>query len=108
MLEAHEEYMLAKCWREHDDRNAAQRLVTSHLRLVAKIAISYRGYGLPISEVISEGNIALMQAAKLFHPHKGFPLATYPRSGVKIHPRPPPRHRPMYPNRPEFTNSRQA
>ena len=61
MLEAHEEYMLAKCWREQGDRNAAQRLVTSHLRLVAKIAIGYRGYGLPISEVISEGNIGLMR-----------------------------------------------
>src|SRR5258706_14814136 len=77
MLEAHEEYMLAKCWREHGDRNAAQRLVTSHLRLVAKIAIGYRGYGLPISEVISEGNIGLMQAVKRFEPDKGFRLATY-------------------------------
>src|SRR5260370_670714 len=77
MLEAHEEFMLAKCWREHGDRNAAQRLVTSHLRLVAKIAIGYRGYGLPISEVISEGNIGLMQAVKRFEPDKGFRLATY-------------------------------
>jgi RNA polymerase sigma-32 factor len=77
MLEAHEEYMLAKCWREHGDRNAAQRLVTSHLRLVAKIAIGYRGYGLPISEVISEGNIGLMQAVKRFEPDKGFRLVTY-------------------------------
>src|SRR5260370_602662 len=77
MLEAHEEFMLAKCWREHGDRNAAQRLVTSHLRLVAKIAIGYRGYGLPISEVISEGNIGLMQAVKRFEPDRGFRLATY-------------------------------
>ena len=77
MLEAHEECMLAKCWREHGDRNAAQRLVTSHLRLVAKIAIGYRGYGLPISEVISEGNIGLMQAVKRFEPDKGFRLVTY-------------------------------
>jgi RNA polymerase sigma-32 factor len=77
MLEGHEEYMLAKCWREHGDRNAAQRLVTSHLRLVAKIAIGYRGYGLPISEVISEGNIGLMQAVKRFEPDKGFRLVTY-------------------------------
>ena len=77
MLEAHEEYMLARSWREHGDRNAAQRLVTSHLRLVAKIAIGYRGYGLPISEVISEGNIGLMQAVKRFEPDKGFRLATY-------------------------------
>jgi len=77
MLEAHEEYMLARSWREHGDRNAAQRLVTSHLRLVAKIAIGYRGYGLPISEVISEGNIGLMQAVKRFEPDKGFRLAIY-------------------------------
>ena len=83
MLEPHEEYMLAKCWREHDDRNAAQRLVTSHLRLVAKIAIGYRGYGLPISEVISEGNIGLMQAVKRFEPDRGFRLATYAMWWIK-------------------------
>ena len=83
MLEPHEEYMLAKCWREHGDRSAAQRLVTSHLRLVAKIAIGYRGYGLPISEVISEGNIGLMQAVKRFEPDKGFRLATYAMWWIK-------------------------
>jgi RNA polymerase sigma-32 factor len=77
MLEPQEEYMLAKRWREHDDRAAAHRLVTSHLRLVAKIAMGYRGYGLPISEVISEGNVGLMQAVKRFEPDKGFRLATY-------------------------------
>src|ERR1700757_2522624 len=77
MLEPQEEYMLAKRWREHDDRDAAQKLVTSHLRLVAKIAMGYRGYGLPISEVVSEGNVGLMQAVKRFEPEKGFRLATY-------------------------------
>jgi RNA polymerase sigma-32 factor len=77
MLEAQEEFTLAKRWREHGDRNAAHRLVTSHLRLVAKIAAGYRGYGLPISEVISEGNIGLMQAVRRFQPEKGFRLATY-------------------------------
>src|ERR1700756_2555653 len=77
MLEPQEEYMLAKRWREHDDRDAAQKLVTSHLRLVAKIAMGYRGYGLPISEVVSEGNVGLMQAVKRFEPDKGFRLATY-------------------------------
>jgi RNA polymerase sigma-32 factor len=77
MLEPQEEYMLAKSGREHGDRDAAHRLVTSHLRLVAKIAASYRGYGLPISEVISEGNVGLMQAVKRFEPDKGFRLATY-------------------------------
>ena len=75
MLEPQEEYMLAKQWRERDDRDAAQRLVTSHLRLVAKIAMGYRGY--PISEVISEGNVGLMQAVRRFEPDKGFRLATY-------------------------------
>ena len=70
MLEPQEEYMLAKSWREHGDRDAAHRLVTSHLRLVAKIAMGYRGYGLPISEVISEGNIGLMQAVKRFQPER--------------------------------------
>ena len=77
MLEPQEEYMLAKRWREHGDRDAAHRLVTSHLRLVAKIAMGYRGYGLPIGEVISEGNVGLMQAVKKFDPDKGFRLATY-------------------------------
>jgi RNA polymerase sigma-32 factor len=77
MLEPSEEYMLAKRWREHEDREAAHKLVTSHLRLVAKIAMGYRGYGLPISEVISEGNVGLMQAVKKFEPDKGFRLATY-------------------------------
>ena len=77
MLEPNEEYMLAKAYKEHDDRGAAQRLVTSHLRLVAKIAMGYRGYGLPIGEVISEGNVGLMQAVKRFEPEKGFRLATY-------------------------------
>jgi RNA polymerase sigma-32 factor len=77
MLEPQEEYMLAKSWREHGDRDAAHRLVTSHLRLAAKTAMRYRGYGLPISEVISEGNVGLMQAVKRFEPVKGFRLATY-------------------------------
>jgi RNA polymerase sigma-32 factor len=77
MLEPHEEYMLAKRWREHGDRGAAHKLVTSHLRLVAKVAMSYRGYGLPISEAISEGNVGLMQAVERFEPEKGFRLATY-------------------------------
>jgi len=77
MLEKNEEFMLAKRWREHEDPQAAERLVTSHLRLVAKMAMGYRGYGLPIAEVISEGNIGLMQAVKKFDPDKGFRLATY-------------------------------
>jgi RNA polymerase sigma-32 factor len=77
MLEAEEESLLAKRWREHGDRDAAHKLVTSHLRLVAKIAVGYRGYGLPIAEVISEGNVGLMQAAKRFDPQKGFRFATY-------------------------------
>jgi RNA polymerase sigma-32 factor len=77
MLEPQEEYMLAKRWREHEDPDAAHKLVTSHLRLVAKIAMGYRGYGLPISEVVSEGNVGLMQAVKRFEPDKGFRLATY-------------------------------
>ncbi len=83
MLEPHEEYMLAKRWREPGDRDAAHRLVTSHLRLVAKIAMGYRGYGLPISEVISEGNVGLMQAIKRFEPDKGFRLATYATWWIK-------------------------
>src|SRR5260370_13470646 len=77
MLERQEEYMLAKRWREHGDRDAANKLVTSHLRLVTKIARDYRGYGLPISEVISEGNAGLMQAIERFEPEKGFRFATY-------------------------------
>ena len=77
MLAKDEEFMLAKRWREHEDPGAAHRLVTSHLRLVAKIAMGYRGYGLPIGEVISEGNVGLMQAVKKFEPDKGFRLATY-------------------------------
>jgi RNA polymerase sigma-32 factor len=83
MLEPSEEYMLAKRWREHGDRDAAHRLVTSHLRLVAKIAMGYRGYGLPISEVVSEGNVGLMQAVKRFEPEKGFRLATYAMWWIK-------------------------
>ena len=77
MLEPGEEFILAKRWREHGDRRAAHRLVTSHLRLVAKIAMGYRGYGMPMSEVISEGNVGLMQAVKRFEPERGFRLATY-------------------------------
>jgi RNA polymerase sigma-32 factor len=77
MLAKDEEFMLAKRWREHEDPEAAHKLVTSHLRLVAKIAMGYRGYGLPIGEVISEGNVGLMQAVKKFEPDKGFRLATY-------------------------------
>ena len=77
MLTPEEEYILAQRWREHGDRSAAQRLVTSHLRLVAKIAMGYRGYGLPLAELISEGNIGMMQAVKKFEPERGFRLATY-------------------------------
>src|SRR6266508_6442828 len=77
MLERQEEYMLAKRWCEHGDRDAAHKLVTSHLRLVTKIARDYRGYGLPMSEAISEGNVGLMQAVERFEPEKGFRLATY-------------------------------
>jgi len=83
MLEPQQEYMLAKRWREHGDPTAAHKLVTSHLRLVAKIAMGYRGYGLPISEVISEGNVGLMQAVKRFEPEKGFRLATYAMWWIK-------------------------
>src|SRR6195256_969090 len=83
MLEPQQEYMFAKRWREHDDRDAAHHLVTSHLRLVAKIAMGYRGYGLPISEVVSEGNVGLMQALKRFEPEKGFRLATYAMWWIK-------------------------
>src|SRR5436189_2673934 len=77
MLARQEEYMLAERWREHCDRDAAHKLVTSHLRLVAKIARDYRGYGLPIAEAISEGNVGLMQAVERFEPEKGFRLGTY-------------------------------
>ena len=77
MLEQQQEYMLAKSWREHGDVDAAHQLVTSHLRLVAKIAMGYRGYGLPVSELISEGNVGMMQAVKRFDPERGFRLATY-------------------------------
>jgi RNA polymerase sigma-32 factor len=83
MLEPKEEFMLAKRWREHGDTEAAHKLVTSHLRLVAKIAMGYRGYGLPISEVVSEGNVGLMQAVKRFEPDKGFRLATYAMWWIK-------------------------
>ena len=83
MLEPDEEYMLAKRYLEHDDRDAAHKLVTSHLRLVAKIAMGYRGYGLPIGEVISEGNVGLMQAVKKFDPERGFRLATYAMWWIK-------------------------
>jgi RNA polymerase sigma-32 factor len=77
MLAPEEEYMLGKSWREHGDIDAAHKLVTSHLRLVAKIAMGYRGYGLPLSELISEGNVGMMQAVKRFEPDRGFRLATY-------------------------------
>ena len=77
MLQANEEYMLARRWVEHEDTEAAHQLVTSHLRLVAKIAMGYRGYGLPVAELISEGNIGMMQAVKRFDPERGFRLATY-------------------------------
>ncbi|GGK45745.1 RNA polymerase sigma factor RpoH [Salinarimonas ramus] len=83
MLDPAEEFMLAKRWREHGDSDAAHKLVTSHLRLVAKIAMGYRGYGLPISEVVSEGNVGLMQAIKRFEPDKGFRLATYAMWWIK-------------------------
>ncbi|WP_174803993.1 RNA polymerase sigma factor RpoH [Martelella limonii] len=83
MLEPQQEYMLAKRYQEHDDRGAAHKLVTSHLRLVAKIAMGYRGYGLPIGEVVSEGNVGLMQAVKKFDPERGFRLATYAMWWIK-------------------------
>ncbi|MEG9526610.1 MAG: RNA polymerase factor sigma-32, partial [Hyphomicrobiales bacterium] len=83
MLEPTEEFTLAKSWRDAGDREAAHRLVTSHLRLVAKIAMGYRGYGLPIGEVVSEGNVGLMQAVKRFDPDKGFRLATYAMWWIK-------------------------
>lgn len=83
MLQPDEEYMLAKRYHEHDDTEAAHRMVTSHLRLVAKIAMGYRGYGLPIGEVVSEGNVGLMQAVKKFDPERGFRLATYAMWWIK-------------------------
>ena len=83
MLSAEEEYMLAKSWRDRGDLQSAQKLVTSHLRLVAKMAMGYRGYGLPVSEMVSEGNIGLMQAVKKFEPEKGFRLATYAMWWIK-------------------------
>ena len=83
MLDAEEEYMLAKNWRESGNLQSAHKLVTSHLRLVAKIAMGYRGYGLPVNELISEGNIGLMQAVKKFDPDKGFRLATYAMWWIK-------------------------
>jgi RNA polymerase sigma-32 factor len=83
MLQRQEEYMLAKRWRAHGDNDAAHKLVTSHLRLVTKIASGYRGYGLPISEVVSEGNIGLLQAVKRFNPEKGFRLSTYATWWIK-------------------------
>ena len=83
MLDAEEEYMLAKNWRENGNLKAAHKLVTSHLRLVAKIAMGYKGYGLPVNEMISEGNVGLMQAVKKFEPEKGFRLATYAMWWIK-------------------------
>ena len=83
MLTSEEEFMLAKAWVDHDDRKSAHRLVTSHLRLAAKIALGYRGYGLPINEVVSEANVGLMQAVKRFDPDKGFRLATYAMWWIK-------------------------
>ena len=83
MLTAEEEYMLAKSWQDRGNLKSAHKLVTSHLRLVAKIAMGYRGYGLPVSELVSEGNIGLMQAVKKFDPEKGFRLATYAMWWIK-------------------------
>src|SRR3982075_1283864 len=83
MLERDQEYRLAKRWRDHGDRDAANQLVTSHLRLAAKIAMAYRGYGLPVSEIISEGNVGLMQALNRFEPEKGFRFATYAMWWIK-------------------------
>merc|ERR1712072_1076198 len=83
MLSAEEEYMLAKSWKDRGDIKSAQKLITSHLRLVAKIAMGYRGYGLPLNEMVSEGNIGLMQAVKKFEPERGFRLATYAMWWIK-------------------------
>ena len=83
MLDAEEEYMLAKNWKTTGNVKSAEKLVTSHLRLVAKIAMRYKGYGLPMNEIISEGNVGLMQAVKKFEPEKGFRLATYAMWWIK-------------------------
>src|SRR3974377_653111 len=83
MLEPQQEYMLAKRWQEHEDAAAAQKLVTSHLRLVARIAMGYRGYGLPIGEVISEGNVGLMQAVKKIDPARAFRVSSWATGGVQ-------------------------
>ena len=83
MLDSEEEYMLAKSWKDRGDLKSAEKLVTSHLRLVAKIAMGYRGYGLPIGELVSEGNVGLMKAVKKFDPEKGFRLATYAMWWIK-------------------------
>jgi RNA polymerase sigma-32 factor len=83
MLSSEEEFMLAKSWRDRGDINSVKKLVTSHLRLVAKIAMGYRGYGLPVSELVSEGNVGLMKAVKKFEPEKGFRLATYAMWWIK-------------------------
>src|SRR5258708_10990766 len=83
LLDQQEEYMLAKRWREHADPDAAQKLVTSHLRLVAKIAMGYRGYGLPLAELVSEGNVGMMQAVKPFDPQRGFRLATHATGWIR-------------------------
>ena len=83
MLGAEEEYILAKSWRDRGDLKSAEKLVTSHLRLVAKIAMGYRGYGLPVGELVSEGNVGLMRAVKKFNPEKGFRLATYAMWWIK-------------------------
>merc|ERR1712093_374 len=83
MLSSEDEYMLAKSWRDRGNLQAAQKLVTSHLRLVAKIAMGYKGYGLPVSELVSEGNLGLMQAVKKFDPERGFRLATYTMWWIK-------------------------
>ena len=83
MLAAEEEYMLAKSWKDRGNLKSAEKLVTSHLRLVAKIALGYRGYGLPVSELVSEGNVGLMKAVKKFDPEKGFRLATYAMWWIK-------------------------
>ena len=83
ILSLEEEYMLAKSWKDRGDLKSAQKLITSHLRLVAKIAMGYRGYGLPVSEMVSEGNIGLMQAVKKYDPERGFRLATYAMWWIK-------------------------
>ena len=87
MLEPEQEYMLAKAWVDHEDSDAAHQMVTSHLRLAAKIAMGYRGYGLPTAEVVSEANVGLMQAVKRFDPEKGFRLSTYAMWWIKANQR---------------------